>query len=83
MNLDKFNAALANIPEQQAGILTVSVLMVAITALIRAHPQPDEVRRCFDEIFTTVQTGLLGYGSVEGRAFYHQLIDLLFSPSTT
>lgn len=62
----------------------IAVLMCAVEALIATHPQPDEVRRVFDQLFGQLQAGILASGATPlATGLMRQLAEKIFSPPAT
>ena len=56
------------------------VTLCAIEALIANHPQPDEVRKVFDQLFGQVSAGLLVSGLTPlGLGLARQFAEKIFS----
>lgn len=59
----------------------ITVLCFAVEALIIDHPDPEKVRRAFDQMFGQFQAGILASGGAtpEALALTKPLIEKLFS----
>lgn len=76
---DKLETALKNADD--IGLLTIqiTVLSFAVEALIATHPNPSEIRRVFDQMFSQFQASpaMLG-ASPDAALIARRLIEKLF-----
>jgi len=63
-------------------VIQTSVVMLLVEALIATHPNPDEVRRQFDQLYGQFQSNLLASGTArpEHLDIGRQLIEKIFAP---
>jgi hypothetical protein len=75
MNIEE---ALKNISNNDLAVIQTSVLMGVVGALIKTHPNKDELYRVFDFAYSNLQVGMSGSGSPAGSAVARHLIESLF-----
>lgn len=62
----------------------ITVLMCAVEAIIATNPNPNEVRRIFDQLLGQIQAGLLVSGTTPlGIGLMRQIAEKIFSPPVT